>query len=159
MFEPVRSWSLPDHMYLVSAWSAKCRDRSPISCHNSINPASNTGFNAAVRQELAIGTTRTDLAWTGITWLLHAHHVSWAYYVQEGTQSDCANDAESTCPPVRQSAATPGIWNPHAGQPIKVITDANPEAAIAQTPWPGAEARGFEPRKGVNPNRISSAAP
>jgi integrase len=31
--------------------------------------------------------------------------------------------------------------------------------AMAQTPWSGAEARGFEPRKGVNPNRISSAAP
>jgi phospholipase C len=112
MFEPVRSWSLPDHEYLVSAWSAKCRNRSPVSCHNSINPDGSGAFNTAVRQELATGTTRVDLAWTDITWLLHAHHVSWAYYVQKGIQPDCQNDAQATCPPVRQSASTPGIWNP-----------------------------------------------
>jgi phospholipase C len=112
MFEPVRSWSLPDHEYLVSAWSAKCRGPAPMSCHNSINPASNVGFNEAVQQELATGTTKTDLAWTDITWLLHAHHVGWAYYVQKGVQPDCADDSEATCPPVRQSASTPGIWNP-----------------------------------------------
>ena len=28
---------------------------------------------------------------------------------------------------------------------------------MAQAPWSGAEARGFEPRKGANPNRISSS--
>jgi hypothetical protein len=38
-----------------------------------------------------------------------------------------------------------------------MITDTNQGArAAAQTPRSGAEARGFEPRKGVNPNRISS---
>ena len=26
MFEPVKSWSLPDHLYMVSAWSAKCTE-------------------------------------------------------------------------------------------------------------------------------------
>ena len=26
MFEPVKSWSLPDHLYLVSAWSAQVRE-------------------------------------------------------------------------------------------------------------------------------------
>jgi hypothetical protein len=41
-----------------------------------------------------------------------------------------------------------------------MITETHLEACgIAQTPRSGAEARGFEPRKGVNPNRISSAAP
>src|SRR6202008_2924736 len=39
-------------------------------------------------------------------------HVSWAYYVQSGTQPDCANDSAITCRPVKQSARTPGIWNP-----------------------------------------------
>jgi phospholipase C len=112
MFEPVRSWSLPDHEYMVSAWSAKCRGSSPMSCHNSINPDSNVRFNRAVQQELATGTTKTDLAWTDITWLLHSRHVGWAYYIQKGTQPDCADDSEATCPPVRQSANTPGIWNP-----------------------------------------------
>ena len=32
MFEPVKSWSLPDHLYLVSAWSARCKNSSPMSC-------------------------------------------------------------------------------------------------------------------------------
>jgi hypothetical protein len=34
-----------------------------------------------------------------------------------------------------------------------------PVATSPESPCSGAEDRGFEPRKGVNPNRISSAAP
>src|SRR5262249_34130658 len=34
MFEPVASWSLPSHLYLVSGWSARCRNASPASCRN-----------------------------------------------------------------------------------------------------------------------------
>src|ERR1700746_3443321 len=82
MFEPVRSWSLPDHLYMVSAWSARCRTRSPMRCVH------------------------------GITWLLYARHVSWAYYIETGTQPDCADDSAEVCPAVRQNATTPGIWNP-----------------------------------------------
>ena len=37
--------------------------------------------------------------------------MSWKYYIQSGTQPDCANDA-ADCPPVHQDAQTPGIWNP-----------------------------------------------
>jgi phospholipase C len=113
MFEPVRSWSEPDHLYMVSAWSAKCKTRSPMSCRNNIvGPYGVAQFDRAVHRELVTGRTRIDLAWTDITWLLFAHHVSWAYYVQDGTQPDCQSDAAETCPPVRQSATTPGIWNP-----------------------------------------------
>src|SRR5215469_11305311 len=32
MFEPVDSWSLPSHLYLVSGWSARCTSTSPDSC-------------------------------------------------------------------------------------------------------------------------------
>jgi phospholipase C len=113
MFEPVKSWSLPEHLYLVSAWSARCKNSSPMSCHNNISgPYHTLRFNQAVNQEVTMGTTSIDLAWTDITWLLHAQHVSWAYYVQSGTQPDCASDSAITCPPVKQSARTPGIWNP-----------------------------------------------
>ena len=113
MFEAVKSWSLPDHLYMVSAWSARCRNRSPMSCVNDIvGPYGVAQFGRAVDQELRTGTTSIDLAWTDITWLLYAHHVSWAYYVQAGTQPDCDNDSAETCAPVRQSAQTPGIWNP-----------------------------------------------
>ena len=112
MFEPVKSWSLPDRLYIVSAWSAKCRSRSPMSCSSNINPYGRRVFNQAVNQELATGTAKIDLAWTDLTWLLHAHHVSWAYYVQRGIQPDCQDDSAEACHPVRQSARTPGVWNP-----------------------------------------------
>jgi phospholipase C len=36
MFEPVKSWSLPDHLYLVAGWSARCKNASPMSCVNNI---------------------------------------------------------------------------------------------------------------------------
>ena len=113
MFEPVKSWSLPDHLYMVSAWSAKCRTRSPMSCANNImGPYSVTQFDNAVRDEVLDGRTDIDLAWTDLTWLMYTHHVSWRYYVQAGYQPDCDDDSAETCKPVRQAAATPGIWNP-----------------------------------------------
>ena len=50
MFEPVASWSLPDHLYLVSGWSAKCSSPNPTSCverhHGPLHP----GADAEVRR-------------------------------------------------------------------------------------------------------------
>jgi phospholipase C len=113
MFEAVKSWSLPGHLYLVSAWSARCRSRSPMSCVNNIfGPYIHHRADYAVAQKLATGTAPIHLAWTDITWLLHAHHVSWAYYVQPGSQPDCDNSSAFTCAPVPQNAQTPGNWNP-----------------------------------------------
>jgi len=34
MFEPVASWSLPAHLYLVSGWAALCKNKNPFSCHS-----------------------------------------------------------------------------------------------------------------------------
>jgi hypothetical protein len=98
MLEPVRSWSLADHMHLVSGWSAKCRNRSPMSCHSDLSPYTLERFDQAVDQELATGTTTIDLAWTDITWLLYAHHISWAYYVQNGIQPDSRPDVRENEP-------------------------------------------------------------
>jgi phospholipase C len=113
MFEPVKSWSLPDHLYLVSGWSAKCKNASPSSCvTNIVRPATIPKMQAAVTQALTTGTADIVDAWTDITWLLYLKHVSWAYYVQTGDQPDCDNDSADTCAPVAQSATTPGIWNP-----------------------------------------------
>ncbi|MDE3134229.1 MAG: phospholipase [Acidobacteriota bacterium] len=113
MFEPVRSWSLPDHLYLVSGWSAKCSSPAPASCENDIGgPYSPEKMRRYVDQALQKGTADITDAWTDITWLLYNHHVAWAYYVQTGDQPDCGNDASVTCPPVPQSYLTPGIWNP-----------------------------------------------
>ena len=50
MFEPVDSWSLPSHLYLVSGWSARCASTNPDSrpavllpTHPKRGPASTPG--------------------------------------------------------------------------------------------------------------------
>jgi phospholipase C len=165
MFEPVASWSLPAHLYLVSGWSAHCTSSSPASCKNdpaqsggglaglvpaafrsclqahgitvkslrqaglgNLSPAQKTAIGAclsvltpAQRQALlAAGgsgeNTQLGLySWTDLTYLLHKHGVSWAYYVQRGIQPDCDDNPDQTaagCAPVAQGAGTPSIWNP-----------------------------------------------
>ena len=107
MFESDSSWSLPEHLYLVSGWSAKCTKKGdPFSCHPAVQdpgePPGSPGNTSG---------TIPDYAWTDLTWLLHRYHVSWSYYVDRGTQPDCSNDA-MFCAPVPQNAKTPGIWNP-----------------------------------------------
>jgi phospholipase C len=113
MFEPVSSWSLPDHLYLVSGWSARCFSPAPSSCVNDIQgPYSIGQMQMAVDKAINTGTADITNAWTDITWLLYNKHVPWAYYVQTGQQPDCANDSATKCPPAAQSYLAPGIWNP-----------------------------------------------
>ena len=41
MFESVASWSLPEHLFMVSGWAADCRVRRPQSdcdCESSLEP-------------------------------------------------------------------------------------------------------------------------
>ena len=47
MFEPVASWSLPAHLYLVSGWSARCTSTSPDSCVN--DPAQGAGATGRLK--------------------------------------------------------------------------------------------------------------
>jgi phospholipase C len=102
MFEPNRSWSLPQHLFMVSGWSAFCpQPHNPLSCKNTIEP----------RGE-GVELAHPAYAWTDVTYLLHRHSVSWAYYVYAGGEPDCENDESITCTPVGQNAKTPGIWNP-----------------------------------------------
>src|SRR5262249_23481714 len=113
MFEPVKSWSLPDHLYLVSGWSARCPTSSPMSCRSDIvGPYSVNQFDEAVRKEVHEGQTRIHLGWPDFTWLLYRPHVRWRYYIQSGYQPDCDNNSAETCKKVHQSAGVPGIWNP-----------------------------------------------
>jgi phospholipase C len=113
MFEPVKSWSLPDHLYLVSGWSARCSNPAPSSCVNEIHgPYTPAQMQQYVDQALRTGTAGITNAWTDLTWLLFNHHVPWAYYVQTGDQPDCDDDGAVACAPVAQNSLTPGIWNP-----------------------------------------------
>ncbi|MBV8943485.1 MAG: hypothetical protein JO240_17295 [Solirubrobacterales bacterium] len=99
LFEPNASWSLPQHLYLVSEWAAACRNPfKPFSCHNAL-------------QHTRSPDGRPLYAWTDLTYLLHRHHVSWAYYVAAGNEPDCPG-GQMTCTPVRQGAYTRGVWNP-----------------------------------------------
>jgi phospholipase C len=110
LFEAVASWSLPQHLYLVSEWSATCAVlRDPNSCVNDPeNPDFPRDFRPkAVRRH---GPGRPDYAWTDLTYLLHRAGVSWAYYVMSGLEPDCAHD-EEFCAGVSQDAKTLGIWN------------------------------------------------
>jgi phospholipase C len=106
MFEPVNSWSLPAHLYLVSEWSARCTIiADPMSCtSNNEVPPLPQDFGPAPHNP-------PDYAWTDLTWVLHRHHVSWAYYVQPGPEPDCAT-GQMTCTYKAQDPGTPGIWNP-----------------------------------------------
>ena len=162
MFEPVQSWSLPAHLYLVSGWSAHCTTASPTSCVNDpsqVTAALPKAFVACLashgltvrdlRRSAALpATSRARLdrciaalpvaqrqrmiglaaaggggegqalgrySWTDLTYLLHAQHVSWSYYVQSGVQPDCNDNPDQVaagCAPVKQGASTPSIWNP-----------------------------------------------
>jgi phospholipase C len=100
MFEPNASWSLPAHLFLVSAWSAKCSiTGNPMSCVNALDGPSGTNVSA------------NDYAWTDLTYLLYKANISWAYYLSEGTEPDCADDA-MLCVTNPQNKNVPGIWNP-----------------------------------------------
>ncbi len=103
MFEPDASWSLPAHLFMISAWSASCsKQGDPSSCVSNIK--------GPVPLKQANKYT-ADYAWTDLTYVLHKANVGWAYYVAPGTEPDCADDAAS-CQAVKQKAKTPGIWNP-----------------------------------------------
>jgi phospholipase C len=76
MFEPVRSWSGPAHLYEVSAWAARCRDpRNHMSCTSAFYPVKRSPRHP------------TPWGWTDLTWLLHRNHVSWGFYLDHGVRS------------------------------------------------------------------------
>jgi phospholipase C len=107
MFEAISSWSLPQRLYTVSEWSARChRPHNASSCVNAIeNPL------APPHEPQNPTNRKPDYAWTDLTYLLHRHHVSWRYYVFAGGQPDC-DDGGMVCNTKWQDAKTPGIWNP-----------------------------------------------
>jgi phospholipase C len=103
MFEANASWSLPAHLFLVSNWSARCSSADPMSCVNDLDDP--------VRLD-APGRDPVPYAWTDVTYLLHQKNVSWAYYLDDGAQPDCA-DHPATCVDLRPEV--PSIWNPLPG--------------------------------------------
>ncbi len=111
MFEPNSSWSLPAHLFMVSAWSAFCTTPGdPSSCKNALDgPTFRPGRKGSSLVEANQG--RLDYAWTDLTYLLYKANVSWAYYLSEGSEPDCTDDA-MLCAAKPQRLSVPGIWNP-----------------------------------------------
>ncbi len=130
MFEPAKAWSMVSHLYMVSGWSAECKDaKQPFTCvadnrfpeydkefHALPGPVQNSSAEDLFSGVSGLLLPSTDqqpalYGWTDITYLLHRHHVSWRYYIQQGTEPDCESGA-TTCKPIPQAVTTPSIWNP-----------------------------------------------
>jgi phospholipase C len=138
MFEPNASWSLPEHLFMVSGWSARCSVKGdPMSCVNALQNPAQLGKN---------GQT-PDYAWTDLTYLMHKYDVSWAYYLDQGTQPDCADD-QMDCTPKAQKVKVPEIWNPlpyfdtvqqdgQLGniQPVQSFVDAAKNGTLPAVSW------------------------
>jgi phospholipase C len=110
MFEPNASWSLPEHLFMVSGWSARCASSDPMSCVNELQSPQRLTARPGKRPGNPQGG-EPDYAWTDLTYLLHKNHISWAYYLAQGTQPDCADD-QMYCAPQPQTRKVPQIWNP-----------------------------------------------
>jgi phospholipase C len=105
LFGPTDSWTLPAHLYLVSAWSAWCSD--PL---DAMTCRSDTGLDDAIvgrendRPEPLWG-------WTSITHLLDRYDVTWGFYPRDACRL--------TRPP-----CSPLGWAP-AQNPLPWFTDVH----------------------------------
>ena len=72
MFAPESSWTLPAHLFLVSAWAATCPDLGdPMSCRSDLEfPGGNAADHGRKMWIPADGAPR-PYVWADITWLLH----------------------------------------------------------------------------------------
>ncbi len=135
-------WSLPQHLYMVSGWSASCSTAQASSCvNNIIGPSSPAQEGTAVGQALATGTSSVHSSWTDITDLLFKHHVTWRYYIETGSQVDCIDGTQCA-----KAAAykTPGIWDP---LPIFSDVQANNQISnvVSQNQYFAAASKGTLP--------------
>lgn len=111
MFEPNASWSLPAHLYELSAWSAYCtKHDDPMSCSNELQspgvvPDDTYRRNGLSGERAGPLGTKPIYAWTDLTYLLHKYHVTWGYFVIPGGPG-CNGDTKSN------GFCTPEIWNP-----------------------------------------------
>ena len=95
MFESSLAWSLPSHLYMVSAWSAACHNANPWSCRRIPEiPRPSSG----------------PFAWTDITYLLARHTSAGA---TTSPRSGRRLPVQNHCKLRADVAATdPTIWNP-----------------------------------------------
>ena len=108
LFQSDTSWSLPAHLYLVSGWSARCSKKGdPMSCRPAVQAP-----GLAARQPAEPDEHVPDYAWTDLTYLLHRDHVSWGYYVFNGTAAGLRRQRDVLQARASRTRRRPGIWNP-----------------------------------------------
>ena len=96
MFEPVASWSLASHLYMVSGWSANCSDPDdPETCQSDI---------ARPKPKPDV---ETPYGWTDLTWLLNRNHVTWGYYLDGGPMKKGRRPSDRHT----VNRGVPEIWN------------------------------------------------
>jgi phospholipase C len=106
MFEPALGPSQGAHLYLVSGWSARCATQDPMSCRSNLE-APDTDPTTFTDE----GGRLPSFSYTDITYLLHRHGVSWAYYIDPGSPFDC-DDGFTPCSATRRVKGTIEIWSP-----------------------------------------------
>src|SRR5260370_5189749 len=75
MFQANASWSFPQHLYLVSEWSAKCsRTGDPMSCTTNIDSPGDPVIGGAGKINGDSQSAR-NFAWTSLPYLLYTHKV------------------------------------------------------------------------------------
>jgi phospholipase C len=103
MFASSDSYTLPSHLYLISGWSATCKDwTNPMSCTSDVN-------KLAAAEKGAI-----PYAWTDVTYLLHRYHVSWGWYVDPRScwETKCKSNPGTTS----KQNVLPGFLDVHQDQ-------------------------------------------
>jgi phospholipase C len=126
MFEPNWGWSLPAHLWLVSGWSAQCRDPYRAStCRTNLAGPKN-GPSAPLRRY----PHGPVYGWTDLTFLLHKYRVTWASYVKKGAEPDCLTGPIG-CYTRLKGRSTPGMFDP-----LPDFTDVRQDhqSAAAQRP-------------------------
>jgi phospholipase C len=119
MFAPTDSWTLPAHLFLVSAWSAYCPDPSdPMSCRSNLYLSRDDQQHRYGRDPI--------YAWTDITYLLEASDVSWAYYVGHGTCVD---------PPCEDTRPGPYGTTPSGKNTLPGFTTVNENDQLGNIKW------------------------
>jgi phospholipase C len=122
LFEPNASWSLPQHLFMVSEWSAFCTN--PLDAFSCTNALQNPNPDDMLQGGANDG--QLHYAWTDLTYLLHKDNVSWGYYIFQGSEPDCEQDQNMTCSSVPLNVKTPGIWNP-----LPSFTDVGQDQQLA----------------------------
>jgi phospholipase C len=127
MFEPNWGWSLPAHLWLVSGWSARCRDPyEPSTCSTNLK-----GLRHGPSAPITHRPHGPVYGWTDLTWLLHKYRVTWASYVEKGAPPDCLTGPIDCYARLSKKGGTPGMWDPLAD-----FTDVREDGQFASSQIP-----------------------